>query len=309
MEPLSELAEYSEMKKVLTKEMTPISVIGCMDSQKVHLMAGMGEGFRYRIILTYNDMRAREIAEDYKFYDRNVVVFPAKDLIFYQADIHGNQLTMQRIQVLKRIMEEKPTTVGTTFQALMSPMMPIDLLKKRTISVSVNGEMEEETLSRELVEMGYEKVYQVEAPGQFSIRGGIIDIFDLTQENPYRVELWGEEVESIRSFDVESQRSIETLTQVQIFPAREMILSAERKEQGMQAIEAEAEKQYDLFRAQFKTEEAHRIKQQVKELKEDLFTFQSMTNLDSYLHYFYGETGSLLDFMEADKRWFSSEVL
>jgi transcription-repair coupling factor (superfamily II helicase) len=102
--------------------------------------------------------------------------------------------------------------------------MPIEVLKKNTISVCKNGELSENKLAKQLIEMGYEKNYQVEAPGQFSIRGGIIDIFDLTQENPYRIELWGEDVESIRSFDLLSQRSIERLSQITIYPATEFVL-------------------------------------------------------------------------------------
>ena len=295
MKPLSELAEYSEMKNLLTKESKPIAVSGCMDSQKVHTMAGLGDGFRHRVILTYSDIRAREIAEDFQFYDRNVVVFPAKDLIFYQADIHGNQLTKQRIQVLRRIMESKPTTVVTTFQALMSPMMPIDLLKKRTITLFINDEIEEGDLSRQLVEMGYEKVYQVEAPGQFSIRGGIVDIFDLTQENPCRIELWGETVESIRSFDVLSQRSIEKLESISFYPATELMIDSNSLAEGLDNIEKEAKNTSEIFRKKFLTEEAHRVVTHVKELKEQILELRQAVNLESYINYFFEETYSFLD--------------
>ena len=93
------------------------------------------------------------------------------------------------------------------------------------IEIEEGGIAEEAAIARQLVKMGYEKNYQVEAPGQFSVRGGIVDIFDLTRENPVRIELWGDEVESIRSFDIESQRSIEKLTEVSIYPATELILS------------------------------------------------------------------------------------
>ena len=299
--PLYELAEYSQIKNALRKAGGVVSVSGCVDAQKWHMAYGLGDGYKYKIIATFSELHAREAYEQFRAYDRNTFLYPAKDLIFYQADIHGNQQTKERIRVLKRLLQKKPITIVTTFDALMAPQVPLSVYEESIISLKKNSEVNLTGLSEKLVALGYEKTYQVETPGQFAVRGDILDVFDLTEDNPVRVELWGDEIESIRSFDVESQRSIEMLTQVQIFPAMEMILSAERKERGMQAIEAEADKQYDLFRKAFKTEEAHRIKQQVKELKEDLFTFQSMTNLDSYLHYFYGETGSLLDFMEADK--------
>ena len=101
MMPLGEMAGFLQMKDLLVQKREKISLTGCVDSQKVHMMAGLGERFKYKVIVTFSDLRAKEIAQDYSFYDRNVVLYPGKDLIFYQADIHGNQLVKERIQVLK----------------------------------------------------------------------------------------------------------------------------------------------------------------------------------------------------------------
>lgn len=299
--PLYELAEYSQMKNALHEGGGFVSVSGCVDAQKWHMAYGLGDGYKYKIIATFSEQHVRDIYKQFRAYDRNTYVYPAKDLIFYQADIHGNQQTKERIRVLKRLLQKRPITIVTTFDALMAPQVPLSVYEESIISLKKGDEIKLTDMSEKLVALGYEKTSQVETPGQFAVRGDILDIFDLTEDNPVRIELWGDEIESVRSFDAESQRSIEHLTQVQIFPAMEMILSAACKERGMQVIREDADKQYELFRKAFKTEEAYRIKQQVKELQEDLFTFQSMTNLDSYLHYFYRETGSLLDFMEAEK--------
>ena len=299
--PLYELAEYGQIKKELKNGDGIVSVVGCVDAQKWHMAYGLGDGYKFKIIATFSELHAKEIYDQFCAYDRNTYLYPAKDLIFYQADIHGNQQTKERIRVLKRLLQKRPITIVTTFDALMAPQVPLSVYEESILTLKKGGEADLQKLAEKLVALGYEKTYQVMSPGQFAVRGDILDVFDLTEDNPVRVELWGDEIESIRSFDVESQRSIEALAQVQIFPAMEMILSKERKEWGVQAIEAEARKQYETFRAAFQTEEAHRIKQQVKELREDIFTFQSMVNLDSYLHYFYEETGSLLDFMDADK--------
>ena len=237
--PLEELGEYEEIKKMLAKEQASVALSGCVDSQKLHMIYGLGEEFRYKLIVTFSDLRAKELYEDYKFYDRNVMLYPAKDLIFFQADIHGNQLTMERIRCLRRLMEGRPTTVITTYDALMAPQTPVDAWKRHVIHVDKRSSIEENELAARLVELGYEKNYQVEAPGQFSIRGGIIDIFDLTEENPYRIELWGEDVESIRSFDILSQRSIEKLESVTIYPATELILSEEELRSGIGKIKEE----------------------------------------------------------------------
>lgn len=82
--PLRELGEFEEIQKKLNrKEPVCLGLSGCVDSQKLHMIFGLGEGFRYKLIITYSDQRMREIYEDYKFYDRNVCMYPAKDLIFF----------------------------------------------------------------------------------------------------------------------------------------------------------------------------------------------------------------------------------
>ena len=290
--PLQELAEYGNIREAIRKGLGVTALTGCVDSQKLHMIYGLGDGFRIKVIVTYSDLKAKEIFEEYKFYDRNVMLYPAKDLIFFQADIHGNQLVKERVKVLRRLMEKKPVTIVTTYAALMSPQVMWDA-DRDVIDVYKGSTLEESALSRRLVDMGYEKSYQVESPGQFSVRGGIIDIFDLTEENPYRIELWGDEVESIRSFDILSQRSIENLEGISVFPASEFVLEEERIRTGLKKLEAESAKQQKIFREAFQTEEAHRISSQVKELKEQLLEFKAKANLEGYIRYFYEDTMTL----------------
>ncbi len=297
--PLQELAEYGNIREAIRKRAgkpdsqgAVAALTGCVDSQKLHMIYGLSDGFRIKVIVTYSDIKAKEIYEEYKFYDRNVMLYPAKDLIFFQADIHGNQLVKERVKVLRRLMERKPVTIVTTYAALMTPQAMWDR-ETDVIDVEKGGTLDEAKLCERLVAMGYEKTYQVESPGQFSVRGGIVDIFDLTEENPYRVELWGDEVDSIRSFDILSQRSIENLESISIFPAAEFVLEEERIRRGLKKLEEEAGKQEKLFRDSFRTEEAHRIAVQVKELKEQLLEFQAQVNLEGYIKYFYEDTVTL----------------
>lgn len=290
--PLLELAEYQSIREQLLKGSTPVSLTGCVDSQKLHMIYGLGENFRIKVIVTYNDLKAREIYEEYKFYDRNVMLYPAKDLIFFQADIHGNQLVKERVKTLRRLMERKPVTIVTTYAALMTPQVMWDR-EKDVIDVCRGGSLQESDIAERLVSFGYEKNYQVESPGQFSVRGGIIDIFDLTEENPYRIELWGDEVESIRSFDILSQRSIEKLESISVFPATEFVLDDTRVRNGIKKLERESAEREAYFREHHQPEEAHRIAVQVKELKEQLLEFKSKVNLEGYIRYFYEDTVTL----------------
>ena len=294
--PLGELAEFEEGQALLRKEKACVAFTGCVDSQKLHMAYGLSDGFLYKVIVTFSDLRAREIYEEYAFYDKSTILYPAKDLIFYQADIHGNQLVAERMKTLRRLIEGKPVTVVTTFAALMSPQVSLEEIADAVIHVDADSSLDEVKLADSLARMGYEKTYQVEAPGQFSIRGGIVDIFDLTEENPYRIELWGEEVESIRSFDLGSQRSVEKLTQIDIYPATELILTGEQKREGLSRIEKEAKAFAGKLREGFHTEEAARITGQVREVAQQLREGIQVTSLESYIRYFYEDTVSFLQF-------------
>ena len=221
--PLQGLAEFEQIKEKSKTNKGILQVSGCMESQKSHLIYGLSEGISYRLILAEDERRAREIYEDYRFYDRKVYSYPAKDLLFFQADIHGNLLIRQRMKVIKALLEEKELTVVTSIDGCMDFLESLEKIKEQLIHYESDSTVDTEQLKNQLVSLGYERVGQVEMPGQFSVRGGIVDIYCLTEENPWRIELWGDEIDSIRSFDPESQRSLENLEELTIYPAVEHI--------------------------------------------------------------------------------------
>ena len=221
--PLQGLAEFEQIKEKSKTNKGILQVSGCMESQKSHLMYGLSGIAPYRLILAEDERRAREIYEDYRFYDRKVYSYPAKDLLFFQADIHGNLLIRQRMKVLKALLEEKELTVVTSIDGCMDFLESLEKIKEQLIHYESDSTVDIEQLKNQLVALGYERVGQVEMPGQFSVRGGIVDIYCLTEENPWRIELWGDEIDSIRSFDPESQRSLENLEELTIYPAVEHI--------------------------------------------------------------------------------------
>ena len=221
--PLQGLAEFEQIKEKSKTNKGILQVSGCMESQKSHLMYGLSGIAHYRLILAEDERRAREIYEDYRFYDRKVYSYPAKDLLFFQADIHGNLLIRQRMKVIKALLEEKELTVVTSIDGCMDFLESLEKIKEQLIHYESDSTVDIEQLKNQLVALGYERVGQVEMPGQFSVRGGIVDIYCLTEENPWRIELWGDEIDSIRSFDPESQRSLENLEELTIYPAVEHI--------------------------------------------------------------------------------------
>ena len=179
-------------------------------------------------------------------------------------------------------------------------MLPLSFLQKQILEVESGQTLDIAEWKEKLVELGYERVAQVDGMGQFSIRGGIIDVFPLTEELPVRIELWDDEVDSIRTFDIESQRSIEELERVLVYPATEMVLTKQQITDGREAIEKEAKKYEKELRNQLKTEEAARIHSIVSELLDGLREGWKQHGLDGYIHYFCRDSVSFLDYFPED---------
>ena len=300
-EPLSGLKEYSDLKAQLKNGKEVVQVSGCIDTQKPHFIYSLAGTERNCLIVTFQEQKARELYESYRFFDRQAVYYPARDILFYQSDIRGNLLTGERLTAVKSILEQERVTVITTFDALMDRIVPLSHIRESILEYALGDVMDLEQVRKRLVQMGYERNYQVEIAGQFAIRGGILDIFPLTEDNPYRIELWGDEIDSMRSFDVESQRSIENLEQVRIYPASELALLPEMLERGLAALKKEEKELYETFRKDMKTEEAHRLKTMVKALEEELTELEHSTNLESYLMYFIETAVSFLDYFDPEQ--------
>ena len=296
VQPLYELADFDAIIRQLKKPGI-VQVSGCLDSQKAHFTNGLLREFPFRLIVAENDLKAKAFYEDFRLYDPEVLYYPARDLIFYQADIHGNLLTRQRIQVLRALLEREEVTIVTSIDSCLDCLVPLAVWKEKVIKIRNDSEIDLDRMKRHLVELGYEWAAQVEVPGQFSIRGGIMDVFSLTEDNPWRIELWGDEVDSIRSFDAESQRSIENLEEITIYPATEVVLNKETIRQGIKAIEKESQKCQKKFRDEMKTEEGARVRQIAAELKDQLEEMEHIAGAESFVRYFYKKTESLLEYL------------
>ncbi len=293
-QPIRDTEEIRKAMALLQEKSAHLMADGCAESQKLHFTSLIAGQRKLTLFLTYSDQRAGELAREYSFYHRGAAAFPAKDLIFYQADLRGREIERERMLCLRRLLEGKPAVVFTTFPALLTPQIPLRYLKEYVFSFEKRGRCEPAEVSARLTAMGYEKTDQAENPGQYAIRGDIIDIYDLTSDNPYRIELWGDEIDSIRSFDAQSQRSIENLEMVTIFPAREMILSKVRLADGLSRMEAECERVCRTLEEQDHHQEAKRLSDGIGEICEAARQWGETDRLESYIHYFYPQTDSFL---------------
>ncbi len=226
--PLNELAEFDELYKSRMKDRGMIRICGCVNSQKTHMMYALSDSLRYKVIACSSESKAKQVYEEYRFLDPRTYLYPAKDLLFYQADLRSKELTRQRMEVIQAVTEGEPLTVVTSFDAFMDSLLPKEVIASKILHIKNDSVIHLNDMQERLTELGYDREIQIEGPGQFAVRGGILDVYPLTEEQPVRVELWDDEVDSIRTFDVETQRSIENLQEISICPAVEF----PREEEG-----------------------------------------------------------------------------
>ena len=216
--PLEELEDFNSAETALAKGKGPVQISGCVDSEKIQLAARLGRG-RLCLFVTYSEARAAEAADDAAVCCDEVYLYRAKDLLFYQADVAGNLLMRERMEVWEHMMEGGTGMVITTIDACMDMLPSLDELFAHMIELKTGQQLDLPDLERRLAGLGYSREAEVNEAGQFAVRGGIIDIFPLTAQLPVRIELWGDEIDMIRTFDPDSQRSLENIDEVHILPA------------------------------------------------------------------------------------------
>lgn len=203
---------------------TPIMLSGLTDAAKVHFAYATNFYTEKPIlIITYNELQAKKLIKDLKYFTDNVVYFPKREILGFDYDAESKDTLYARIDTLNKIKENKAKVIVTTIEAVSQKMVPKDLLYRNTINLKIGDNIDLEEIKKALVLMGYERLDGVEAASTFSIRGGIIDIA-ISQEKGVRIELWGDEITSIRIFDISSQKSIEKIEKVKIYPAHEFVL-------------------------------------------------------------------------------------
>ena len=294
--PLCGSTEFKEIEKRISKN-EKVCITGCMDSGQVNVMSEITLGHKYGVIVTFSDQRAREIYDDYLLYDKDALYYPAKDFIFYDADVHGSLTFNERLDTIRKIIKNEHGVIITSVDSLMDKLVPLDKIKNNIIVLNSGDQIDLDDVKNKLSNMDYERVSQVDMPGQYAIRGEILDIYPLSEETPVRIDLWDDEIDSIRYFDAESQRSIEDTDKIIIYPAAEYILEKNEIAEGIEKIKKDLNTNEEKLRKQFSTEQAHRLKVTVNEFLERIGLGIGAASIDSYIDYFYDELSSLSDYL------------
>ncbi len=296
LDPMMQWDEFIKMRKAVRQGNGPTLVFGLSESQKNHAVSSLLYPLdRQCLYITYSDAQAKKIYEDLKFYmDHQVMLLPPRDIVFYDVAAHSTELSGQRLQVLEALVLGEKRIVVASIEALLCIQTPPAIFKESLIQIEVGQELPIDTLTRKLVGMGYERVSTVEGRGQFSVRGGIMDVYPMTRENPCRIEFFDDEIDSIRYFDALTQRSTDNVSSLSIPPARELVITKQVLEEGLARIED------DLSKAlkKSKDEEDDALKDKISALLEDMKQGMYHNNLERYFPFFYPQGHILPDYME-----------
>ena len=228
MEPLINSKEFNEINCAKEKSLYPIGTYGVSESGRGYLISGLYETTDKPIfVITHSDMEAKNLYEDLSFYIPNVYYFPTKEVVFYNVDAISGDLRWERLKIIKEILSKDKKIIVTSVDALTPIYTPLNLFSKYTFNLKLGDIINTKELVEKLIQSGYERVEVVEGKGQVSLRGGILDIYSPTSMDAYRIEFFDDEIDSIRTFNIESQRSIDKVDNIEIFPAKEIILTEE----------------------------------------------------------------------------------
>lgn len=296
LEPLESSIEFQNILKGNENKRYPIGIYGASESGRGYIIGGMFENIdKSMVIVTQSDMEAKNLYEDLIFYTNEVYYFPIKEMVFYNIDAISGDLRWARLKVINEILNNKKKIIVTSIDAFAAKYTPHRLFLEYSMKLKEGAEVNLTDISKKLVHSGYERVEMVEGKGQFSLRGGILDVFPTGSTYPYRVELFGDEVESIRTFNTESQRSIEKVKKIDIFPAKEIILSEETLKLGRDKLKEEFEKIDSNDKDKERVEKLRKTLSKNLEVLEETGSFET---IDSYLPYFVKQPESLFDYFK-----------
>ena len=274
IQELENTQKFKEYISDVKNKISPIELSGLADVGKVQIISATSEVVKRPIlIITYNEIKAKKMLEDLKYFMKNIDYFPRREIVAYDYEVESKDIPYERIEVLNKIKENKTDIVITTVEALMQKMISKELLYKYVIQFKIGDTYDLETIKQNLILLGYERNDLVENKGQFSIRGGIVDI-GLSEKQGIRIEFWGDEVDSIRYFNIASQRSTEMVQEVLIKPAHEFIV--ENIEDVCKKIEQKYNEQSDI---------------------EMIRNGSYISKIDKYFNEFYEEQNTILDYI------------
>ena len=285
--------KFIELLKKIESKQSPILVSGLVSVGESQIAEAIHKfGKKSILILTYNEIQAKQLYEDLSYYNEDVVFFPKKEIVTYDYIAESKDLPYERIEALNKIISKKKQIVITTIEAAIQKLPAKKSLYKNILKIKVGKSYNLEEIKKKLVNLGYSRYDLIEGRGQFSVRGGIVDIA-VNNKTGIRVEFWGDEIDSIREFSISSQRSIGEQKQATIYPAHEYIL------------------EQDIEKVCKKIKENNKNINQREILEEDIEQIKQgnyISKIDKYFDSFYEKQETILDYINDEYCVFVDEI-
>lgn len=286
---LPKMKKFNDYINDVNKGNFPITLSGLSDSSKAHFIYSTRFYTEKPVmIVTYNELQLKKLKEDLKFFsDEDIYIYPKKEVVYYDIDTMNKDTVMDRLNIYTKLYNSESCVILTTVEALMQKTIDKNELFSNVLQLEVGKSLLLESLINDLILLGYERCDMVQGKGQFSVRGGIVDVFPITLENPVRIEFWGDEIDSIRVFDVESQRTIEPIKEVNLFPADEFLVPQDLLEE----IGDKILRKYPNSAAD------------VESIKNGNYK----SKIDKYFEFFFPKTSTLMNYVSKDMIIFLDE--
>ena len=290
---LGKSQKFIEIVNKIENEKSPIAISGLNDVGMVNLDVAIHEFTKRPIcILTYNEIQAKKIYDDIKYFTDNVVIFPKKEVVTYDYIAESKENLYERIEALNKIKSKKTLIVVTTIEAVMQKLPEKNTVYQNELKFKTGNSYKLDDIKRKLVDLGYVRCDLIEGIGQFSVRGDIVDI-SINEKTGIRLEFWGDEIDSIREFNIETQRSIKNKNESTIYPSNEYIL-----EDSVDFICEKIRKKYKEYKNQ------NIIEEDIEQIKEGNY----ISKIDKYFDCFYSRQETVLDYLSSKYVIFIDEV-
>ena len=290
---LGKSQKFIEIVNKIENEKSPIAISGLNDVGMVNLDVAIHEFTKRPIcILTYNEIQAKKIYDDIKYFTDNVVIFPKKEVVTYDYVAESKENLYERIESLNKIKSKKTLIVVTTIEAVMQKLPEKNTIYQNELKFKTGNSYKLDDIKRNLVDLGYVRCDLIEGKGQFSVRGDIVDI-SINEKTGIRLEFWGDEIDSIREFNIETQRSIKNKNEATIYPSNEYIL-----EDSVDFICEKIRKKYKEYKNQ------NIIEEDIEQIKEGNY----ISKIDKYFDCFYSRQETVLDYLSSKYVIFIDEV-
>ncbi len=290
---LGKSKKFIDFAKQIENKQSPIAISGLTDVGLIQLLVAINEFNKQPIcLITYNEIQAKKLVENIKYFTDKVAFFQKKEIVTYDYVAESKEIPYQRIEALNEIKNKKNIIVVTTIEAIMQKLPNKKSLYKNELNFKIGENYSLEEVKQKLVKLGYSRYELIEGRGQFSVRGGIIDIAT-NETTGIRIEFWGEEVDSIRKFNITTQRSIQTLEKATIYPAHEYIL-----ENTIEKICEKIEK----------TKSNKKQKEIIQEDIEQIKAGNYISKIDKYFNCFYEKQETILNYLSENYVFFLEEI-